>query len=174
MPASAAVRGQELFAAGGRTADLAACYGARRESKAPIGRAARCILRPMRGRRRYALLSLLLFATEVLIATQLAHVPFVRGSLGDVLVVGLLYCLVLSLRDVDRPRLAAAVFLFACAVELTQYFELARLLGLRPGSVGWIVLGSTFQWTDILCYFVGCVAALVLDRSQWLRRGSRS
>ncbi|MBN1609711.1 MAG: DUF2809 domain-containing protein [Polyangiaceae bacterium] len=125
----------------------------------------------MRGRRRYALLALFLFAMEVLIAMRLAHVPFVRGSLGDVLVVVLLYCLVLCIRDVDRLRLAAAVFLFACAVELAQYFELARLLRLRPGSVASIVLGSAFEWTDILCYFVGCVGVLVLDRSRWLRQG---
>jgi hypothetical protein len=125
----------------------------------------------MTTRRRYALVALLLFATEVLIATRFAHVPLVRGSLGDVLVVMLLYCLVLSLRDVRRLRLAAAVFLFACAIELAQHFEVAPLLGLRHGSVASIVLGSTFQWTDILCYFIGCVAALVLDPSGRLRRG---
>jgi hypothetical protein len=131
--------------------------------------------RPMRARGRYALFTVLLFATEVLIATRLAHVPFVRGSLGDVLVVMLLYCLVLSIRDVDRLHLAGAVFSFACLVELAQYFELARLLGLRPGSVASIVLGSTFQWTDILCYGVGSIVAVVLDHSgRLLRKRARS
>ncbi|MBN1612784.1 MAG: DUF2809 domain-containing protein [Polyangiaceae bacterium] len=129
----------------------------------------------MHGRRRYALFTLLLFASEVLIATRLADVPFVRGSLGDVLVVMLLYCLVLSLREVNRLRLAAAVFLFAVAVELAQCFDVARRLSFSPGSVGSIVLGSTFQWTDLLCYFVGCAGALALDRSRWLPQGrSRS
>ena len=129
------------------------------------------MLPPRRGRTRYALFSLLLFATEILIATRLAHMPLVRGSLGDVFVVMLLYCLVLSFRNVDRLRLAGGVFLFACAIEMAQYFGLAHQLGFRRGSAASIVLGSTFQWTDILCYFVGCAAALVLDASRWLRWG---
>lgn len=117
----------------------------------------------MRHRPVYLSLAILIFAVEVLIATRLRHMPFVRGSLGDVLVVVLIYCAALAVRDFPRIRLALGVFLFACAVEGAQYFQLARALGLRQGSVLWIVLGATFQWSDILCYLVGCAAALSVD-----------
>lgn len=117
----------------------------------------------MRRRACYFALAVLIFAVEILIATRLRHAAFVRGSLGDVLVVILIYCAALSLREWPRVRLALAVFLFACAIEGAQYFHLARALGLRPGGVLWIALGATFQWSDIVCYGVGCAAALSLD-----------
>ena len=117
----------------------------------------------MRHRAGYLFLAILIFVVEVLIATRLAHARFVRGSLGDVLVVILIYCTALSVRDFPRVRLAVGVFLFACAIEAAQYFHLARALGLRPGGVLWTALGATFQWADILCYFIGCAIALSLD-----------
>lgn len=124
----------------------------------------------MRRRLTYLLLALLLFGVEVLIATRLRHVPFVRSSLGDVLVVMLIYFAALAVRDVRRVPLAVGVFLFACAVETSQYLQLAPALGLRPGGVLWIVLGATFQWGDILCYLAGTVLALAADLSVVRRR----
>jgi hypothetical protein len=117
----------------------------------------------MRRRATYLLLALVILAVEVLIATRLAHLRFIRTSLGDVLVVMLLYCLALGVCELPRVRLAAAVFAFACSIEISQYFHLVQVLELRPGSVLWIALGTTFQWSDILCYFTGCAAALGLD-----------
>jgi|WetSurMetagenome_2_1015567.scaffolds.fasta_scaffold993020_2 hypothetical protein len=117
----------------------------------------------MRNRALYFSFAVLILAVEILIATRLRHAPFVRGSLGDVLVVVLIYCAMLSVREFPRVRLALGVFLFACAIEGTQYFHLARALGLRPGGILWTALGATFQWADILCYFVGCAAVLALD-----------
>jgi hypothetical protein len=117
----------------------------------------------MRHRVLYLSCAILIFIVEILIATRLRNVPFVRGSLGDVLVVILIYCTALSVREFHRVRLAVGVFLFACAIEGAQYFHLARSLGLRPGGVLWIALGATFRWADILCYLVGSAIALSLD-----------
>jgi glycopeptide antibiotics resistance protein len=114
-------------------------------------------------RRVYLLLAILLFAVEVLIATKLAHLRFVRHSLGDVLVTMLLYCLALALRDFERLRLAAAVFVFACAIEVAQYLQLAQALGLARGSVLRVMIGEAFDWADVLCYFTGCALALGVD-----------
>jgi hypothetical protein len=128
----------------------------------------------MRRRALYLFLALLIFVVEVLIATRFRGASFVRGSLGDVLVVILIYFAALSLREFRRVRLALAVFLFACAIEGAQYFHLARALGLRKGGVLWIALGATFQWADILCYFVGCAIVLSLDLLITKRRASPS
>lgn len=114
-------------------------------------------------RLRYGIIALLLFLVELIIAIEVPHTSFVRSSLGDVLVVVFLYALALSMRDFDRPRLAAAVFVFACFIELCQYFRLAQTLGLRPNGVLWIVIGSTATWGDVGCYFIGAAAALAVD-----------
>jgi Protein of unknown function (DUF2809) len=115
--------------------------------------------------RRYVYLSLalFLFAVEVLIATKLAHWAFVRGSVGDVLVTMLLYFAALALGDFERWRLATFVFGFACLTEVAQYLGLAEALGLAKGSVLRVIIGDTFQWADIGCYFIGTALALGLD-----------
>ncbi|MBK8014591.1 MAG: DUF2809 domain-containing protein [Deltaproteobacteria bacterium] len=117
----------------------------------------------------YRILALALLGIEFSIATVFAGVPFVRGSLGDVLCVALLYCFVLSWREVPRVPLALGVFGVACAVEVAQFLDLAGALGLRPGSFFAIVLGHYFEWADILCYFVGTVTTVGLDL--WTLRG---
>ena len=118
----------------------------------------------MKKRIFYALAALALFGIEVCIALFVRG-GFVRNSLGDVLVVVLIHC---ALRVVfpGRPKLLAVyVFLFACLVEFTQHIHLLDLLGLA--HIGWlrIVIGGTFDWADIACYGVGCVAVGVLERT---------
>jgi Protein of unknown function (DUF2809) len=118
----------------------------------------------MRSKRFYLALALALFLVEVLIATKLKNLGFVRGSLGDFLVVGLVYFAVQGVRKFRPVPLGLGVFVFACMVEFSQGLHLAERLGLRPGSVLQIVLGSVFSWSDIAMYLLGCIAAVALDR----------
>lgn len=121
----------------------------------------------------YLAVALIIFAVEVLIATCLAHTGFIRGSLGDVLVVMLLYCLALSFRELPRAQLAIGVFLFGCAVEATQAIPLAEALGFARGSVLRIVLGDTFRWDDLLAYGVGCGVIWGIDTRVLAFRNAR-
>jgi hypothetical protein len=123
-------------------------------------------------RSKYLGLALALFLLEVLIATKLARIPFIRGSLSDNLVVALVYFLVQALRTVKHLPLAIGVFLLACAVEVTQYVHLARALHLPKGSLFTILAGNTFSFMDILMYLIGSVASLAVDT--WLFRPARS
>lgn len=106
---------------------------------------------------RYLLITIALFLTEVLIATKLEHVFFVRAYLGDVIVVMLLYTLIKSFVKVDNQKLIFCIFVFSCLVEFAQYFSIAEKLGFLPGSLMYIVIGNSFSWIDILCYATGCV-----------------
>ena len=65
--------------------------------------------------------------------------------------------------------IAFYVFLFACFVEVLQYFRLVETLGVT-NRVARIVLGSTFDWGDIACYAVGCVFIVLFER--FVRRRS--
>ena len=113
---------------------------------------------------RFLLLAVLLFATEVMIATRMSHVGWVRAYLGDVLVVVLLYAAARSVLRINDHLLLALVFAFACAIEIAQAFSLAERLGFVRGDLMYTVIGNTFSWGDIACYAVGCgvVAGLVL------------
>ena len=123
--------------------------------------------RRLSARVRWALFALALFVTEVLIATVWKHVPFVRADLGDFLVVILLYACAKAVRpQLARTPLTIGIFVFAALLEFGQGLGLADRLGLAPGSVMRIVVGTTFQWTDLAMYFAGCLTAWVLDRSR--------
>lgn len=108
--------------------------------------------------KKYALWALALLGVEFLIATVFSGIGFIRGYIGDVLVVILLYYLVLSVVKVKNKRkLIVSIFLFAVLVEVLQYFGVATYLGFAKGSLGYIILGNHFSWGDILCYGVGCL-----------------
>lgn len=101
----------------------------------------------------------------MLIATLGAHLAFIRGELGDFLVVILLYAIAKAVRPaLPALPLALAVFAIAAALETGQYFGLADALGLPRGSVWRIVVGTTFQWADLAMYALGCATAWLIDR----------
>ena len=105
---------------------------------------------------KYSVTFLLLLMTEVLIALYV-HDNFIRPYIGDVLVVIVVYCFI-RIWIPDRCRLLPLyVFLFAAGVEVLQYFDLVRVLGLEENVFLKVLIGSVFDWKDILCYAVGCV-----------------
>jgi lysozyme len=112
-------------------------------------------------RLNYLLLSVGLFLTEFIIATQLSEIVWIRAFFGDFLVVILLYTLVKSLFNLAPRPLALSIFAFACVVEWAQYFKIADTLQLT----GWArtLVGTSFSWYDILMYALGCLTIYGLD-----------
>lgn len=106
---------------------------------------------------------LILLTTETLIAL-FVHDRFVRPYVGDVLVVMVLYFLVRVFVPEGCRWLPWIIFAFAVGVEFLQYLNLVELLGLSDNRFMRIVLGSVFDFKDIVCYGVGCV---VLQTGQW-------
>lgn len=117
----------------------------------------------------FFVLTILLFLVEVLIATKLRDIFFVRAYLGDVIVVILLYTFVRTFLQIDREKLIVGIFIFSCLVEFAQYFNIAEKLGFQPGSLMYIVIGNSFSWIDILCYAVGCL--IVYTSFQFSKKG---
>ncbi len=117
----------------------------------------------------YALLALAIFLTEIIIATRLVDLSFIRGSVGDFLVVMLIYFFMQAWRQWPAKTLAIGVFIFSCAVEISQYIHLADLLGLKRGGLWHIVLGNVFSWQDIAMYLLGSLAAYGVDVA-WLEK----
>lgn len=124
---------------------------------------------------KYFLLTILIFLVEVLIATKLKDIFFVRAYLGDVIVVMLLYTFVKSFISINNQKLILGILAFSCLVEFAQYFKIADKLGFLPGSLMYIVVGNSFSWIDILCYAVGCLMIYLFvkfEESRSLRQAS--
>ncbi|MDO3424558.1 DUF2809 domain-containing protein [Chryseobacterium sp. APV1] len=115
----------------------------------------------------YFLVTIFIFLTEVLIATKLKDIFFVRAYLGDVIVVMLIYTFIKTFfRIEDNKKLILSILIFSFLVEVAQYFNIAEKLGFRKGSLMYIVIGNSFSWIDILCYFVGCLLLFVFVKFQ--------
>ncbi|WP_439333527.1 DUF2809 domain-containing protein [Xanthomonas hortorum] len=116
-----------------------------------------------RARMLYLLLALAVLLIEVAIGAGRLGGPWVRGSLGDVLAVILVYC---GLRGVLAlsPRWAALLAVaIGCVIEALQAIHLADRLGLRPGSAASIALGNTATLHDLAMYLVGGGVAYIGD-----------
>lgn len=114
----------------------------------------------------YAIAFLLLFMLEAFIALYV-HDRFIRPYAGDILVVILLYCAARCFMPEGVFWLPVYVFLFAVFVEFLQYFRLVERLSLQDCRPIAVLLGSTFDWLDIFCYFIGCLILLLLS---WLMK----
>jgi hypothetical protein len=112
--------------------------------------------------KRYFFLALVLFLIEVCIAIFVNDI-FIRPFIGDVLVVILIYCLVKAFLDIQSSIIALSVFIFACIVEILQYFNFVNKLGLQNNRILAIALGSTFDWKDIIAYAIGIITVLWLE-----------
>ena len=117
----------------------------------------------MRFEKSYFIWFLLILTTEILIAV-FVHDGFVRPYLGDFFVVILIYCFVRAFTIISVFWSCVWVLLFAYFIEATQHFGLAARLGLRPGSVGYVVLGNSFSWQDILIYTAGMLFVWFIEK----------
>jgi hypothetical protein len=111
----------------------------------------------------YFFLFLLLLVIEILIAL-FVHDSFIRPYIGDVLVVILLYCFIKSFFTSPVMKTAIAVLLFACIIETLQYFNLVQKLGLQHSKAARIIIGSAFEWKDMLAYVAGIGLVLLIGR----------
>ena len=111
-------------------------------------------------------IAIFIFVVEVLIATELKNIFFVRAYLGDVFVVMLMYYFIKAFFDFNPTKLIVGIFIFSCLIEFAQYFHFGELLGFKDTRIVMIILGNSFSWIDILCYFAGCAVIflfIILD-----------
>jgi hypothetical protein len=112
---------------------------------------------------KYFLAALLLFFTEVFIAIYVKD-SYIRPYGGDFLVVIFLYCLLKSFFKIPVKNAIIGVLLFAFLIEGLQYLELVKLLGLQHNQIASVILGSHFEWLDILIYSLGGLVVFLVEK----------
>ncbi len=113
----------------------------------------------------YFLLTILLFTIEILIAKYL-HDRIIRPYVGDVLVVMLIYCFVRSFFRFPVLPTAIATLLFAFLIETLQYFNIVHLLGLEKYYLARVVIGTSFEWIDLIAYTIGTLIILGVEKAR--------
>ena len=110
----------------------------------------------------YFLGFLILFIIEGLIAYFLKS-GFIRHTFGDFLIVILLYCFTKSFIKTKPLPVAISVLVFAFIIEFLQMGNLLKQLQLQDHSVAILILGSTFQTTDLVAYTLGIFTVLIFE-----------
>ena len=111
----------------------------------------------------YAIAFAVLLGIEILIAL-FVHDRFIRPYIGDVLVTVLLCCLCRIFVPKGMMALPVCIFAFAALVEIGQYFEIVKLLGLQSSKFFSVLLGTTFSFWDLLCYGIGCLIFWIAEK----------
>ena len=68
-------------------------------------------------------------------------------------------------------RRAAVALATACGVEISQLYHAPWIDALRQTTLGGLILGFGFLWSDLVCYTVGVTSGVMLEI---LARRSRS
>ena len=108
-------------------------------------------------------LALILFIVETLIALFL-HGGIVRNYIGDILVVILIFCFIRTFFKISVMKVALGVLIFAYAVEVSQYFNLIKHLGLEKSDIANVIIGHSFGWIDMLAYTLGISMVILAER----------
>lgn len=90
---------------------------------------------------------------------------FVGEYSGDVLWALMLF-LVVSFALAHRPLAQRCIIsmVMALAVEVSQLYHAPWIDGIRSTTLGGLVLGFGFLWSDLVCYLVGIAAGVLTDR----------
>ena len=105
---------------------------------------------------------LILFIIEACIAFFIKE-GFIRHTFGDVLVVIMLYCLIKSFVKTKPKYVALAVLFISFGIEFLQLTNLLQWLYIENNKTLKLILGSTFDITDLLAYLFGIIVVLFIE-----------
>jgi hypothetical protein len=108
------------------------------------------------------LFTILLLFIESIIALYF-HDRIIRPYVGDLLVVILIYCFCKSFFYTRVFPTAIAVLLFAYTIELLQYLNFVKFIGLENSKAANIIFGYSFEWIDMIAYTLGIGIVLLVE-----------
>ena len=117
----------------------------------------------MKKRLIYFSLAVFCFMACVIIVKLFNDNSFIRGSVGDILIVSLIYFFIKIFNDFNPLKLSIFTLLVAFITESLQYIELIPLLGLEHNTITRLILGSVFDPYDLIAYTVGAVLIYIID-----------
>ncbi|MFC7358318.1 DUF2809 domain-containing protein [Jejudonia soesokkakensis] len=111
--------------------------------------------------KRNLILFVLLLIAEIAIALFHFH-KFVRGFIGDVLVIPLLYYFLKLLTKFSTLKTLVIVLLIAFSIEFLQLFPISETLEINNNIIN-IIIGTTFDPKDLLAYFIGGIGVFTIE-----------
>jgi hypothetical protein len=107
---------------------------------------------------------------EVLIALGKLNNEFIRGSLGDLLILVIIYYVLRLSFNVSPVIAVIAAISIGFITEGLQLFHLTDILHFDKHSIMYIIIGNTFSTEDLLMYIIGGSLAFIFDKYVILRK----
>lgn len=117
----------------------------------------------MRRRVVYIISTIICFIFCVLIVVLLSNNKLVRGFVGDIVVIILIYSFIKIFIDIRPFKLCIFILLFSYTVEFFQYFGIVDYIGLGESKIARVVIGTVFDFKDLLAYLIGVIVTLLLE-----------
>lgn len=102
----------------------------------------------------------LIFLIEIYIGIFVKD-KIIRPYIGDILVIPLIYSFLNIFFKNNYKKYITAIVIFAIFIEILQFYNLVKILGIN-NKVLKIVIGSTFDFKDIICYVLGGIISYVI------------
>ena len=113
-------------------------------------------------KKQYFILTVLLLLFEILIAIFIDD-KIIRPYVGDFLVVILIYCFIRTFFKAPIIKTALGVLIFAYVVEILQYLNLVKVIGLQNSKLANIIIGNYFEWFDMVAYTLRIATVIFLE-----------
>lgn len=78
------------------------------------------------------------------------------------LMIFLLFAFVFNKKDIKFITILSLLFCYG--IEISQLYHAPWIDAIRNTTLGGLILGFGFLWSDILCYTIGIIVGVVLDR----------
>ena len=109
------------------------------------------------------IIAIIIFLIEVIIALYIKD-KIIRPFVGDILVVIFMYYFIKAFINTKAIYIAIFTLIFSFVVEILQYFNFVEMIGLGHNKAARIIIGTSFSWIDLLCYFIGFVLLFFIDK----------
>ncbi|GEM50958.1 DUF2809 domain-containing protein [Empedobacter brevis] len=103
------------------------------------------------------------FLIEVIIALFIND-KIIRPFVGDILVVVFMYYFIKAFINTKTINIAIFTLIFSFIIEILQYFKFVEIIGLGHNKAARIIIGTSFSWIDLLCYFIGFLLLFFIDK----------
>ncbi|MDH1602930.1 DUF2809 domain-containing protein [Empedobacter sp. GD03739] len=108
-------------------------------------------------------IAIIIFLIEVIIALYIKD-KIIRPFVGDILVVIFIYYFIKAFINTKAINIAIFTLFFSFIVEILQYFNFVEMIGLGHNKAARIIIGTSFSWIDLLCYFIGFILLFLIDK----------
>ena len=111
-------------------------------------------------RKKYFILTILTMILGLLSRKFMSYVPnLISPYLGDVLWATIVYFII--------------AIIFSFGIEFSQIYQAKWINNIRATTLGGLVLGHGFLWSDLLCYTIGILIGSFIDKFSFIKKSPK-